>query len=121
MALYLQVARAATTLAPVLPARRDGRGKEWVARAIHRHGARAQGPSCRSTARRSPKEPSSRRSSATRAGASPARRARGGADPSAHGGTLFLDEVGDAAAAAPGRLSLRVLQDGEFGPWAPTR
>ena len=42
MALYQQIARAATSLAPVLLRGETGAGKEWVGRAIHHHGPRAQ-------------------------------------------------------------------------------
>ena len=116
MALYLQVARAATTLAPVLLRGETGAGKEWVARAIHRHGARAQGPfvsvNCSALAEGTLESELFGHARGSFTGAAGARR---GLIPSAHGGTLFLDEVGDAPPRLQAEL-LRVLQDGEVRP-----
>ena len=52
LAVYKQIAHAADAQAPVLIVGESGTGKELVARAIHRHGRRAAGRSCPSTAAR---------------------------------------------------------------------
>ena len=116
MALYQQIARAATSQAPVLLRGETGAGKEWVARAIHQHGSRAQGPfvsvNCSALPEGTLESELFGHARGSFTGAAGARR---GLIPSAHGGTLFLDEVGDASPRLQAEL-LRVLQEGEVRP-----
>jgi transcriptional regulator with PAS, ATPase and Fis domain len=51
-------------------------------------------------------------------GALPEPTPRGGLIEQADGGTLFLDEIGDLTQASQVKL-LRLLQEGEYFPWAP--
>ncbi len=116
MALYAEIARAASSLAPVLLRGETGAGKEWVARAIHQHGPRGQGPfvsvNCSALSEGTLESELFGHARGSFTGAAGARR---GLIPSAHGGTLFLDEVGDASPRLQAEL-LRVLQDGEVRP-----
>jgi DNA-binding NtrC family response regulator len=116
MALYEAVARAAGTRAPVLLRGETGVGKEWVARAIHRYGARASGPfvvvNCSALAEGTLESELFGHARGSFTGSVGARR---GLIPSAHGGTLFLDEIGDASPRLQTEL-LRVLQEGEVRP-----
>jgi transcriptional regulator with GAF, ATPase, and Fis domain len=111
MAAVSQVARSDT---PVLILGETGTGKEVVARAVHSHSRRLNGPFLRVNCGAIPPELidselfGHERGSFT--GASATRR---GWFERADGGTLFLDEVGELTLAAQVRLLL-VLQDGRF-------
>jgi transcriptional regulator with GAF, ATPase, and Fis domain len=111
MAAVRQVARSD---APVLILGETGTGKEVVARAVHSHSRRGNGPFLRVNCGAIPPELidselfGHERGSFT--GASGTRR---GWFERADGGTLFLDEIGELPPAAQVRL-LRVLQDGSF-------
>lgn len=92
----------------------SGTGKELVARALHRHSPRREGPFIALNMAAIPKDLieselfGHEKGAFTGAGAM-----RQGRFQQADGGTLFLDEIGDMPADTQTRL-LRVLADGEF-------
>lgn len=110
------LARVARHDAPVLVWGESGVGKELVARTLHQHGMRGDGPfvaiNCASL-------PLSLMESALfghEAGAfTGADQRHYGAFQRADGGTLFLDEIGEMAPEAQAKL-LRVLESGEVLP-----
>ena len=109
-----RVIQVAPTDAPVLLLGETGTGKEVVARAIHEHSRRAQGPFLRINCGAIPSELVDSELFGHEKGAfTGAISTRKGWFERADGGTLFLDEVGELPAAAQVRL-LRVLQDGIF-------
>ena len=86
----------------------SGTGKEVIARTIHAHSPRRNGPFVAVNSRRSRATSSRASSSATCAAPSPARSRTGrGASRPPTGGTLFLDEVGDLPLHAPGEAAPR--------------
>lgn len=111
MAAVRQVARAD---APVLVLGETGAGKEVVARAVHMHSRRANGPFLRVNCGAIPPELiDSELFGHERGSFTGAVGTRKGWFERADGGTLFLDEIGELPLAAQVRL-LRVLQDGSF-------
>ena len=92
----------------------SGTGKELVARALHKHSPRKEGPFIALNMAAIPKDLieselfGHEKGSFTGAGGQ-----RQGRFQQANGGTLFLDEIGDMPADTQTRL-LRVLADGEF-------
>jgi transcriptional regulator with GAF, ATPase, and Fis domain len=111
MAAVRQVARAD---APVLILGETGTGKEVVARAVHTHSRRANGPFLRVNCGAIPPELiDSELFGHERGSFTGAVGTRKGWFERADGGTLFLDEIGELPLAAQVRL-LRVLQDGSF-------
>ena len=111
MAAVRQVARSD---APVLILGETGTGKEVVARAVHSHSKRANGPFLRVNCGAIPPELiDSELFGHERGSFTGASGTRKGWFERADGGTLFLDEIGELPLAAQVRL-LRVLQDGSF-------
>jgi DNA-binding NtrC family response regulator len=112
--VYKMVARVAPTLSTVLVVGESGTGKELVARAIHTHSPRAQGPfvavNCTALSESLLESELFGHQKGAFTGAVAHKR---GLFEEAQGGTLFLDEIGDVGAKMQAQL-LRVLQEGEI-------
>ena len=105
--------RAANAPFPVLVEGESGSGKELVARAIHRTGARRERPFCAFNCAAMPEELVDAELFGHAKGAfTGATGERQGLFESADGGTVFLDEVGELSARAQAKV-LRALQEGE--------
>ena len=92
----------------------SGTGKELVARALHRHGPRAQGPFIALNMAAIPRDLLESELFGHERGAfTGAQTQRTGRFEQADKGTLFLDEIGDMPSELQTRL-LRVLAEGEF-------
>ncbi|WP_375768772.1 sigma-54 dependent transcriptional regulator [Archangium gephyra] len=110
------VSRVADLNVPVLIRGETGSGKELVARAIHQHSTRRDGPFISVNLGALSKELVSAELFGARKGAyTGATGDREGFFRAAHGGTLFLDEVGEAPPEVQVAL-LRVLETGEVFP-----
>jgi DNA-binding NtrC family response regulator len=113
-AIFDKIAKTAPTTGRVLITGENGTGKELVARAIHDHSKRADGPFIKLNCAAIPSELIESELFGHEKGAfTGAAAQRRGKFELADGGTLFLDEVGDMNPSAQAKV-LRVLQEGEL-------
>ena len=112
--VFTTVKKVAASDSAILVYGESGTGKELVARAIHRHSDRCEGPFVKVNCGALPKELVESELFGHEKGAfTGATRRKKGKFELAEGGTIFLDEVGDIPLEVQVHL-LRVLQEGEF-------
>ena len=112
--VFRAIGRLSQSLVTVLITGESGSGKELVARALHKHSARASGPFVAINTAAIPKDLLESELFGHERGAfTGAQTMRRGRFEQADGGTLFLDEIGDMPFDLQTRL-LRVLSDGSF-------
>jgi two-component system nitrogen regulation response regulator GlnG len=110
------IGRVAASEAAVLILGESGTGKELIARAIHYHSRRREGPFVAVNMSAIPSELIEAELFGHERGAfTGATEARSGRFREAHGGTLLLDEIGDLPLTLQAKL-LRVLQEREVTP-----
>jgi two-component system nitrogen regulation response regulator GlnG len=112
--MFRAIGRLSNSSATVLITGESGTGKELVARALHRHSPRANGPFIALNTAAIPKDLLESELFGHERGAfTGAQATRQGRFEQAENGTLFLDEIGDMPFDLQTRL-LRVLSDGQF-------
>jgi DNA-binding NtrC family response regulator len=112
--IFDKVAKTAPSTGRVLITGENGTGKELVARAIHEHSKRADGPFVKLNCAAIPSDLIESELFGHEKGAfTGATQQRRGKFELADGGTLFLDEVGDMNPTAQAKV-LRVLQESEL-------
>ena len=112
--VFKSVAKLANTDLTVMIFGESGTGKELVAKVLHEHGKRKNGPFVAINMAAIPKELIESELFGHEKGSfTGAFSKKSGKFEEADGGTLFLDEIGDMPYEAQTRL-LRVIQEGEF-------
>jgi two-component system nitrogen regulation response regulator GlnG len=112
--VFRAIGRLSQSNVTVMITGESGSGKELVARALHKHSPRAQGPFIAINTAAIPKDLLESELFGHERGAfTGAQTMRRGRFEQAEGGTLFLDEIGDMPFDLQTRL-LRVLSDGHF-------
>ncbi len=112
--MFRAIGRLSQSIVTVLITGESGSGKELVARALHKHSPRANGPFIAINTAAIPKDLLESELFGHERGAfTGAQTMRRGRFEQADGGTLFLDEIGDMPFDLQTRL-LRVLSDGQF-------
>jgi two-component system, NtrC family, nitrogen regulation response regulator GlnG len=112
--MFRAIGRLSHSAATVLITGESGTGKELVARALHRHSPRSNGPFIALNTAAIPKDLLESELFGHERGAfTGAQAMRQGRFEQAENGTLFLDEIGDMPFDLQTRL-LRVLSDGQF-------
>ncbi|TDP63917.1 nitrogen regulation protein NR(I) [Roseateles toxinivorans] len=112
--VFRAIGRLSQSVVTVLITGESGSGKELVARALHKHSPRAEGPFVAINTAAIPKDLLESELFGHERGAfTGAQASRRGRFEQADGGTLFLDEIGDMPLDLQTRL-LRVLSDGQF-------
>jgi two-component system, NtrC family, nitrogen regulation response regulator GlnG len=112
--VFRAIGRLSQSQVTVLITGESGSGKELVARALHKHSPRAEGPFVAINTAAIPKDLLESELFGHERGAfTGAQTMRRGRFEQADGGTLFLDEIGDMPFDLQTRL-LRVLSDGHF-------
>ena len=112
--VFRAIGRLSQSTVTVLITGESGSGKELVARALHKHSPRANGPMVSINTAAIPKDLLESELFGHERGAfTGAQTMRRGRFEQADGGTLFLDEIGDMPFDLQTRL-LRVLSDGQF-------
>jgi len=112
--VFRAIGRLSQSTVTVLITGESGSGKEVVARALHKHSARAERPFIALNMAAIPRDLLESELFGHERGAfTGAQAMRRGRFEQAEGGTLFLDEIGDMPAELQTRL-LRVLSDGFF-------